>query len=238
MIMVMNILFSCFTVAMLTSMASPLLGANYPVPICTRSDIERTLSDTLMISLRDGILPLADYPLLKKFSRLKKLDFYATSADGADDQKLKAIADIGFTNLIDVSVLNSKSVTDAGVRELTRLPIIRLVQLEGTSVGDSGLMFLAKKSTVSGVNVIECDRVTVNGLTALVKAPNLKELGFSCENIDQADVKQLISEMPPKLFCQIVDSASKLEQKELKALAESKSIQIVFRKSGTRQRSK
>jgi hypothetical protein len=84
--------------------------SKYPEGLTSRRDIARASEKTDNVWV--GSLPLDDYPALAKFAALKRVRFQTREGNGADDEKLRALAATGFTNLFDFGLLNCPQVTD------------------------------------------------------------------------------------------------------------------------------
>lgn len=180
-------------------------------------------------------LPTEDYPFLARFPDLRRVDFFAADGSGGSNPKLRALAAVRFDHLKDVSLLNSPAVTDAGLRHLRGIGSLRMLQLEGTSVTDEGLAFMAKRMRLSGVNVANCPKVGLRGLRELAVSGTLAELGFSAGDLTQAEVEDLIGRFKTITYCGIVDPPGKLDAAALEKAGARKGVQIVVRATGAMQ---
>jgi len=210
--------------------------ATYPKPLASKADIPRAKAEVEDINIRR--LPLEDYPLLAKFTRVKRirLDNIRGGGEGANDEKLKALANLNLTNLINITLLNCSSVTDEGIRALFTVRSVKQLQLEGTSITDKGCEIMAAQLEVnSGVNVSNCPRITLKGLKALA-ASKIKSIGFSADNLPQEDVVDLVDSFNRIKYCMIVDTKGKLDANAIKAKSAEKNIQIVVAPTGALQR--
>lgn len=104
----------------------------YPEPLASARDIARLPADTEMIAITD--LPVEDYPLLAKFQKLRSIDYYKEGRSGATDAKLEALSRLDLPNLRDIELLAATAVTDRGIEALIKLPSLRGLVLEGTSM--------------------------------------------------------------------------------------------------------
>lgn len=220
-------------------MASALLSATlsaysdyskYPEPLRTRRDIARVSAKTDNVWI--GELPIEDYPALAKFIGLKRVAFHTQDGTGADDQKVLALSCVGFTNLFDVDLLNCPRVTDAGIEHLGRLPALRYLQLEGTSIGDAGCKVLASKQSVTGVNVAHCTNVTLKGILQLAHSGTLDELSFSFRDLSLQDVLRVIGELRHAKWCEIVDPKGEVDADAVKRGGDARGITIVLHPQG------
>src|SRR3954469_12951027 len=81
-------------------------------------------------------LPMKDYPALKKFHKLREIQFtYRT----ATDEKMDALERASLTNLYCVTMNGSSHITDRGIEALSRIPTVHSLGLEGASITDVGL---------------------------------------------------------------------------------------------------
>lgn len=225
--------FRLFTVSTLLCVASSGYCndySKYPEPLTSGRDIARASAETDNIFIAK--LPIEDYPALVKFTKLKRVSFHTREGTGADDQKLLALSRVGFTNLFDVDLLHCPRVTDGGIGYLAQLPALRYLQLEGTSISDSGCGILAKKPSVTGVNVAYCTNVTTSGLIQLAHSPTLDELGFSFAGLTQADVLRIVSELGHAKWCEIVDPKGEIDDGVVKKTGAAKGVKIVLQAQG------
>ena len=207
--------------------------SKYPVLLNSSRDIANASINTDNISI--GRLPIDDYPALVKFTKLKRVQFTTKEGTGANDDKLFALSQVGLTNLFDVNLLNCPQVTDRGIEHLARLPALRYLQLEGTSIADAGCNILAMKRSVTGVNVANCRNVTLKGLIDLAHSQTLDEFGFTFEQMTQDDVVKLISEFWHITWCQINDPKGEIDATVVKKAAEAKGVKVVFQAIGALQ---
>ena len=172
-------------------------------------------------------LPIEAYPLLAKFTKIRRIDFYDRNGTGADDKRLRALALLNFPALKDVSLLNCPAVTDDGITALSRFTSLKEFQLEGTSITDEGVQVLAGRISGAGVNVANCGGVTFKGLLMLASSSTAKGIGFSTENVNQAQVLEIINRLKPNMEeCQIVDQKKKLDRAVVKQAAKARGVKF------------
>ena len=226
-----------FIVVLSSLLPLSMLAVTYPEPIRNKKDIVRAPADTTMVRLPDKGLPVSDYPLLAKFEKLEHLDFKSKEAtSGADDERLRAIAEIGFRKLFDVNISSSENVTDQGLKDLLRLPAIRMLALEGTSISDAGLSKVVDDGRIEAINVANTPNVTYKGIASLTKLKSLKELGFGTKNLTQPEAEKIIRTLPKGAYCMIVMSAAPdWKWDQLREIADDNGIKLVVRRGGRAQ---
>jgi hypothetical protein len=203
------------------------------VHLGSKQDIRSTPSDTDDILIPR--LPIADYPLLSKFTSLRQLSFYTPDGSGGTDAKLRALAAVPLPNLKDVGLLNYPAVTDGGIRALAKIPSLRSSGLEGTSITDEGCAILGNEMKLEGVNVANCTNITKIGISALAQSPTITQIGFSADSLSQGEVEQLVESFQRISWCTIVDLAGKLDEAALKAKGTRKGMTIVVMPYGALQ---
>jgi len=159
----------------------------YPERLVTRRDVLRAKPDADQIDIR--LLPLQDYPLLSKFSQVKQIFYYNEGEKGATDAKLKALASLNLTNVVFISLLGCRLVTDEGIRVLAGIRSLKSLQLEGTAITDAACHIMLTNMHLSGVNsgvnVANCRGVTIKGITALANSDLMEGLDFSTDNLSE-----------------------------------------------------
>jgi len=92
-------------VILCASLTASCIGAGtYPEPLSNRHEIQAASPKLDSIDIWN--LPLQDYPLLSRFTRLKRIRLYSREGTFATDDKLKAIATLRLTNLTQVEVID------------------------------------------------------------------------------------------------------------------------------------
>ena len=176
-------------------------------------------------ALKLSRLNLEDYPALKKFTRLRNAHF---TRDSATDAKLEALADVGLTNLQLIVIHNCPLVTDRGIESLSRIPSLRALVLLDTSITDRGLETIINKMRLGHVNVARCTNVTARGLLNLVQSEGLGTLGFSPENLTEAEVSEILEAARNVKECSIYYPNSNARTSAISAIAQRKGIKLVF----------
>jgi len=208
-------------------------GCNYPEPLNNAWDIMWASSNTKMIAIAN--LPIKDYPLLAKFQNLKRIQFFKQGRSGADNAKLVALSLLKFNTLRDIELLAATDVTDQGLEALARIPPLRSLQLEGTSITDHGCEIISSKMRLTGVNVANCKNITYKGIQTLATSDTLEEIGFSADGLTTDEVIQLIKHFKNANWCGIVDAHQRLDEPALRAAADKKHITLVIKKTGALQ---
>src|SRR5438093_10607283 len=93
-------------------------------------------------------LPMKDYPALKKFHKLREVQFTRRTAT---DEKMEALSRVSLTNLYCVTMNGSSHITDRGIDALARIPTVHSLGLEGASITDVGLELIASRMQPRGV---------------------------------------------------------------------------------------
>jgi hypothetical protein len=206
---------------------------SHPTDLASDRDIRRTSKDVEMI--RVGLLPLEDYPELVRFQQVRDVDFFTMDGTGADDARLEALANLNWKKLKQVCLLNCPSVTDEGIRHLSRLSSLEGFQLEGTSITDESLEILASNVNLKGINIANCPKITREGLLRLADHEGLEELGFSVGSMTHEDVVQIVTKLKDMEYLGIVDPDGKIREEELDRLGEEKGIAISVITTGALQ---
>ena len=208
-------------------------GGDYAEPIYTERDIQRARSNLDEIDIRN--LALKDYPLLSKFTGVKRIRVSSIEGTSATDEKLKALGALNLTNIIDISLLNCQLVTDEGIRALAKIRSVKMLQLEGTAITDAALEIMASQMRLTGVNVANCSGVTAKGLKALTSSDTLQEFGFSADNVTQDEVMNLIASFKKVTWCSIVDLSNKLDSNALRIKGAERKIHVAVTPTGSLQ---
>lgn len=209
-------------------------AGQHPRCLSSRQEVELAASNLEDIDIRN--LPLEDYPRLTKFVRLKRLQLYSINGDSATDEKLEALAGIGFTNLVDINLLNGRLITDRGIRALATIASLQELQLEGTSITDDALRMLCAKPGFRGVNVANCRGVSLTGLKIICQCEHFDEVSFSADGLSQFDVRGLLEQMAGSVkWCGIVDRDLRLDETALQVLASKKDFRLVISAKGALQ---
>ena len=213
------------------------IGAGpYPEPLSNSKSI-RAAKPTLD-SIDIWNLPLADYPLLSKFIGLKQIWLWSEEGTFATDEKLKALAGIGFTNLIYINLNSCRLVTDIGIEALSKTRSLKQLTLEGTAITDVACDIMASRMSLELVNIANCPRVTKKGLEKCSRSITLNYFSFSSDTLTQEEVLTLIDSFKSITRCEIVDKQGKLDAKAIKAKGKGKNIHVSVRSTGALQEMK
>jgi hypothetical protein len=206
-----------------TVLISSFLGGNYPTPLVAKRDIDKAPADTKEIAIAK--LPLELYPHLAKFKAVRHVIFFRLGSPGANDQKLKALASLNLTNLQDIDLVNSRSVTDAGIHALSTIKSLKSLSLENTGITDAAAQILAQMP-LTGVNVYNTS-MTATGLTVLVKSPRLESISFSVLQANEEQIVRLIELAGPRFNrIHIHDRNGTLNEPRLKAKGSERNIKV------------
>ena len=181
-------------------------------------------------------LPVEDYPALKKFYKLREVQF---TFRAATDEKMEALAGVGLTNLYCVTMNGSSHITDRGIEALARIPSVHSLGLEGASITDAALETIASRMLPHSVNIASCSNITFNGLLKLARASTLKDFGFSSDRLTTTDVVHLLDASQSLERFQITGPSGHLDRSAIHNAADKKTqlqgkhLQIVFQPKGS-----
>jgi hypothetical protein len=211
---------------------STAFGA-HPEFLFSKEDIENAKSNIKSAYIDE--LPLEYYPLLAKFTQLRQISLYSADRTLATDEKLKALALLNLTNLADITLLNGRHITDEGILSLSTIRSLKSLQLEGTSISDKALDILATKTHISGVNVANCNAVTLKGLQALTTSESLEDISFSAKQFSNDDVIKLFASFKNVKWCEIIDPSGRLDAATLKKAATDRGFRLLIKSTGALQ---
>jgi hypothetical protein len=203
-----------------------------PEHLSNRDHIRAAKHTVEDINIRD--LPLKDYPLLSKFTRLKKIKLYSVRGGSATDEHLKAIAKLKFTNLIYIDLNNCRSVTDKGIEALASITSLKQLPMEATAITDTACEIIGSKMALTSVIVANCKGVTKAGLHSLAKSDSLTTFRFSADRLTQDEVLELLGSFKNLKHCEIVDPQLRLDGEALKAKGAEREIRVFIRTTGAR----
>jgi len=168
-----------------------------------------------------------DFPALARIHALFTVYF---RGHGATDEKLKALAQLRFTNLSCVVFTDAPLVTDKGIEYLLQISSVTNLGLRGMSISDTACVTLATKMRLHGVNMPKCTNVTLHGLLTIAQSKTIDSLGFSVGKMNQNDLIEIISKSAPQLARMDVDmdgsSEALLDLPALRQAAEAKMIKL------------
>ena len=198
---------------------------HYPSGITSLRDINHTSPREYHIVLSSDV-PLQDLRSLAKFKGLYEIDIDR----GGTDEHLAALAGIGFTNLAEIVLTDSPGVTDKGLMSLVRIPTLIGLGLRGTSIDDAGCRLIAKQMKLQDINLPNCPQVTVSGLLALAQSETIQDLGFSLNDLTQADLLKILRAAHGINHIEIAigdEADRKLDLLDLRRIAEAKGIVLL-----------
>ena len=181
-------------------------------------------------------LPIKDYPALKKFHRLREVQFTHRTAT---DEKMEALARVGLTHLYCVTMNGSSYITDRGIEALAGIPTVHSLGLEGASITDAGLDLIASRMQPESVNVASCSNITINGLLKLVRTDTLTDIAFSADHLATADVVRLLESAQNLERFEITGPSNHLDKGAIykaagaKARARGRELRVVFQHKGS-----
>jgi len=149
---------------------------------------------------------------------------------GATDEKLKALAQLRFTNLACVVLTDCPLVTDRGIEHLSQIPTLTRLGLRQMSITDAACDTMVGQMRLTEVNMPNCTNVTVNGLFKMAQSERMESLGFSVGQMAQDDLLSLIRTAGPKMNrmeIEMVQSAeSRLDFPALREAGQAKRIKL------------
>jgi hypothetical protein len=169
----------------------------------------------------------AHFPALKKIHALFTVYFYG---EGGTDEKLKALAQLRFTNLACVVFTDCSLVTDKGIEYLSQISTITNLGLRGMAITDAACATVASRVRLGEVYMPRCTNVTVQGLVNLAHSKSIEHLGFSVGRMSQSDLIQIIQAAGPRLNRIDIDmdraSEARLDLPALRQAASARKITL------------
>lgn len=181
-------------------------------------------------------LPIEDYPALKKFHKLREVQYWYRTAT---DEKMEALASVPLPSLYCASLNGSSHITDRGIAALARIRSIHSLGLEGASITDAGLEIIATRMQPDGVNVTSCSNITIRGLLTLVQTDTLRDIDISADHLSTADVIELLEKSRNLDRFQITGPSRHLSSGAidraagLRARAQRKELRVVWQPRGS-----
>lgn len=170
----------------------------------------RTTSASKDAIVVDG-LPLADWPRLGKFRRLRHFSIAAGYAAEVTDDHLLVLSRIRFPDVQQLSLAHAGKVTDESLAALASFPSLRGLQLTGTAVTDKGLAILASFPHLEGVDLQDCRLLTPAGFLALGQSTTIRDVSLSLGPLSQSEIESLIGKLPRISRWTIEDRDAKLD---------------------------
>ncbi len=172
-------------------------------------------------------LRLKDYPALTNIHALFTVYY---NGNGATDEKLKALAQLRFTNLACVVFTDCPLVTDEGIEHLSTISTVNNLGLRHMTISDAACATMTARIRLHTVNMPKCTNVTVNGLLQMARSKTIESLGFSVGKLGQNDLIQIISTAGPKLGRIDIDmdgaQEERLDLPALRRAAEARKIKL------------
>lgn len=164
-------------------------------------------------------LRIKDYPALARIHALNTVYF---RGDGATDEKLKALAQLRFTNFACVVFTDCWLVTDKGIEYLSQIPSLHSLGLRQMALTDAACATMKKKMRLRSVNMPNCTNVTVEGLVKMAQSETMESLGFSVGRMSHDDVIRIIRSAAPKVNRMDIDLSESAERRlDLPALRQA-----------------
>ncbi len=206
---------------------------DYPERLSNKTDIWLASSSAKDIDIWN--LPIGDYPLLRKFTNVEDILLDSEEGTFATNEKLKALSELGFTNLGGVSLFNGRLITDDGITALSGIHSLKGLALEGTAITDVSCEVMASRMHLAQLNVANCPGITLKGLKMLAASVSLQGFAFSADKLTQEEVLNLITSFKNVTSCVIVDPDGKLDIATITAKFAEKKIHVVIKKTGALQ---
>lgn len=172
-------------------------------------------------------LRIKDYPALTNIHALFTVYF---KGNGATDEKLKALAQLRFTNLACVVFTDCPLVTDKGIEHLSQISTVTNLGLRQMTISDAACATITAKIRLHEVYMPKCINVTVNGLLQMAQSKTIESLGFSVGKLGQNDLIHIISTAGPKLGRMDIDmdgaQEERLDLPALRRAADAKKIRL------------
>lgn len=205
------------------TLAVALTGCgHYPAYLSSRGDIASTSKKEYHLNVSK--LSIEDFPALAKFTKVYEVEFQDNTCT---DEKLDALARIGFTNLAVVDITDCPRVTDKGIVFLSRIPSLTGLGLRGASITDGGMQTLATAFPhLTGIGVQGCPLLTVNGFMNLTHSRTITGVGISGDPFSPKQIENIISNVSNVTFWTIDDPHHRLDRASLRQLGEQRKIRI------------
>jgi hypothetical protein len=174
----------------------------YPANLRSGFDIEATSASFYAISIGD--LPVELYPKLQKFAKVEQV-LYKPNSEGAMDRKLQILSTLKFTRLGSINCNGLNKPGDVGVLSLVAIQSLEFLQLNNANITDQTIYGLERFPKLCGISVVGCEQITKDGVIALCKARQWREISFSGELLSMDDVLYIISILPNDVLCCIAD---------------------------------
>jgi len=210
------------------------IGAGpYPEPLSNRHQVLAAKRSHDSIDIWN--LPLEDYALLSKFAGLRRIWLDSEEGTFATDEKLKALAELNFTNLFYINLNNCRLVSDNGIQALSNIRSLKELPLEGTAITDKACEVMTSRMSLTMIDIANCPGVTKMGLEKLAKSKTLESFEFSADSLTQEEVLALVGAFSNVTWCEIVDTQRNLDANAIKEKAAERKIHMMVRPTGALQ---
>jgi hypothetical protein len=223
-----NALFG-ITLALLapTSVRADVPGSEIPLGVRITSESKTHVHANI------SELEKAGFPALRRIHALFTVYF---DGERATDEKLKALAQLRFTNLACVVFTDCPLVTDKGIEFVAQIATVTNLGLRGMSISDAACATMASTMRLGGVFMPRCPNVTVKGLVKMAQSKSIESLGYSVGKMGQADLIQIIKAAGPRLNRMDIDmdrtAEERLDLPALRQAAKAKSITLYMTRNG------
>lgn len=175
---------------------------------------------------------IENFPALEKLHALFTVYF---DGKGATDEKLKALAQLQFTNLAGVAFNDCPLVTDKGIAYVSQIAAITNWALIDQSISDMACATIVDKIRLHDVSMFGA-KVSINGLLTVAHSSTIESLGFSAVKMSQADFIKIIATAGPKLSRMDIDmdsaSEERLDLAALRQAAKARNIKLYALRNG------
>lgn len=227
----MNRIFSGIVVLILRAALTTLLFEGSAAAAAAEVELPRgiriTSESKTHVHANISELRTEDFPALARVHALFTVYF---RGHGATDEKLKALAQLRFTNLSCVVFTDCPLVTDKGIEYLSQISALTNLGLRVMSISDIACVTMATKMRLHEVNMPKCTNVTLRGLLKMAQSKTIGFLGFSVGKLHQNDLIEIISKSAPQLARIHIDmdgsSEALLDLPALRQAAEAKMIKL------------
>jgi hypothetical protein len=143
------------------------------------------LPEIVSLGLENTVIAESDWP---NISRFQKLEAVLLGHSNITDDGVKHLSQL--PNLEEVSMGNTKGITDAAIPYISKLPKLTNLKLGSTNITDEGLRAL---SPISKLDILELPsvKVTSNGVELLKNIPSLVVLTLDWTDVDDRALDHL-----------------------------------------------
>ncbi len=132
---------------------------------------------------------------LSHLLKMKKLNDLDLSNTVIGDRECASV--VGKLTELRALKLTSTSITNDGIKHLSRLRNLESLSIAKTRVTDSGLDALCKLPSLKELSVDECPGLTINGIEKIIKIPTLTSLSAAgCSKVSDLDLANIAKKNP------------------------------------------